>query len=829
MKWPALEQHLPEPVAERCRPLAVRGPDPESVDLEGDYVVYWMRNAARAHENPAMDAAVAAGNELDRPAFVYHAVSEQHPYASDRHHTFALQGAREVSAECDDRGLGYALHVQREGHRDNHLRELCERAALVVVEDVPVDPVRRWHAALADRASTPVVAVDADCIVPMQLVGRLYDRPYKYRNAVSDLRSERIDRDWRDVEPDVGAFLPDDLPFEPVDIAETSIPELIAACDIDHAIGPVPNTPGGRTEGYARWESFRDDRLDTYHGTRNKPTYPGGASRMSPYLHWGHISPLRIARQATARDSDGAEKYIDEMVTWRELGHHFCFYDPNYGTVDALPDWALESLREHESDERPALYDWETLARGETDDELWNLCQRSLVRHGELHNNVRMTWAKKLLEWTPDIEHTLRYALDLNHRYSLDGSDPNSYLGIQWCYGAFDRPYDSDRPIIGKLRPRDTDWHAGRIDMDKYERIVSAPPVEDPPEVAIVGAGLAGSTCGRILRDHGLSVTAFDKGRGPGGRMSTRRADADGDSLHFDHGAQYFTARDERFRRHVDAWREQGLVEEWTGQIGVLKDGDVQLKESDTQRFVGTPKMNAVVRHLGEPLDPQFDVRVQEIRRHEGDWLLRDDDGDELGTFDALVVTPPAEQTAELLEGVDTPLRETVREVSMQPTWAAMLAFGDPLPVEFDGAFVHESPLAWVARNSSKPGRPEAECWMVHSTHEWAADHIEQPFDAIAEQLADLFLQEMGLEGDAPKLLHRSAHRWRYSEAVPPLEDEALFDSDLELAVAGDWVNGSRIEGAYLSGCAAAGRILGRLEGDETHPAPPIGATAPTS
>ena len=811
MNWQDLHDRLDFRLTERSRLLR-----PEAAaghTLDGGFVLYWMRNAARAHENPALDVAVAAGNHLDRPAFVYHALAEGYPYASDRHHTFALEGAREVSAACDDRGIGYALHVQREGHRQAHLRELCERAALVVVEEVPVDPMRRWHAALAAEITTPVVAVDADCVVPMRLVGRLYDRAYKYRDAVADLREERIGRDWEDVEPTFEAELPESLPFEPIAIADRSIPDIVARCEIDHAVGPVPRTPGGASAGYARWRAFRDERLDDYHDTRNAPSYPDGVSRLSPYLHWGHVSPLRIARQAAARDSRGADKFIDELVTWREMAHHFCFYEPAHASVDALPEWARATLRTHESDPRPALHDWETLARAETGDRLWNLCQTSLLRHGELHNNIRMTWAKKLLEWTPDVERALALAIDLNHRYGLDGRDPNSYLGILWCFGAFDRPSDRERPIIGEVRPRDTGWHADRVDMERLEQHVTAPPVANPPSVAIVGAGMAGATCARILRDHGLEVRAFDKGRGAGGRRATRRVDAEeAGELAFDHGAQYFTARDQRFVRYVEAWREQGRVAPWEMSLAVLDEEGIHPKPGGPVRFVGVPQMNAVAGHIAEGAGAEYGIGVERIARRNGGWRLSGAKGGNLGDYDALVLTPPAEQTAELLEGVDSSVLDAVRGVDMQPTWTVMVAFDGRLPVAFDAAFVHDGPIDWIARNRAKPDRPTTECWVLHSTHEWAEAHLEQSPETVAETLIGALRDRLGSHVDWPDLLHLDAHRWRYAEAAPPLDGSVLWDAERSLAVAGDWVDGSRVEGAFLSGCAAAGRILSTVE-----------------
>jgi photolyase PhrII len=799
---------LPDAVAERCRPVR---PD-DAAELDGAFVLYWMRNAARGHENPALDAAVGCANRLDRPAFVLQATTESHEYASLRHHTFALQGARDVAEQLAERGIGHALHVERDGHRGEYLADLAARAALVVVEDVPVDPVRRWRAALADAVETPVWAVDTDCVVPMRLVGRLYDRPYKYRNAVEPLREERIGREWHDLDPNVDRWRPDDLPFEPVDPHDMSIPDLLADCDLDHAVGPVPGQTGGSEAGYEQWRAFRDEVLDAYHYRRRDPSDRSGSSRISPYLHWGHVSPLRLARQADSRDSEGADKYVDEMVTWRELAHHFCFYEPNHHRAEALPDWALETLRRHESDERPALYDWETLARGETDDDFWNLCQRSLSRHGEMHNHVRMTWAKKLLEWTPNVERALELAIDLNHRYGLDGRDPNSYLNIQWCFGAFDRSYDTEKPIVGSVRPRSTEWHVDNDDVDEIRARVTAPPVESPPRVAVVGGGLAGSACARALSDHGVPVDVYDKGRGPGGRLATRWS-RQGDHLQFDHGAPQFVVSDERFETWVEAWREQGLVEAWSGDVVEIDGSETMPIEEDDERLVATPRMNELVAHPAEAVDVEFGVRIASLEANGDRWRLVDDEGDERGTYDEVVVTAPPEQTAELLPDGAADVRSIVADVSMTPTWAVMLGFESELPVDFDVARPVDGPIGWIGCNGTKPGRPDGVCWVLHSTRDWAEAHVEWEFEDVAERFTGAFAEATGIE-DLPPLDYQRAHRWRYARADQPLEERVLYDAEAGVAVAGDWVGDGGVEGAWRSGCAAAGRLIGELSAE---------------
>jgi photolyase PhrII len=411
--------NLPPELLERTRAVKdAPGPSP------GEFVLYWLHHAMRAHENPALDAAVTTANHLGLPILVYQAISERYPYASDRHHAFMLEGARDLQNQFRQRGIPYFFHLERRHHRGPYLRELAERAALVVTEEVPVDPLRSWTNRLSATTQTPLVCVDTACVAPMQLVGQAYTRAFQFRKATQPIYEERLHRVWEDVEPKVAADAPD-LPFEPLDLSTSDLAELVSECEIDHAIGPVPHTRGGSAAGYARWNDFRESGLDAYDKRRNNPLIEG-TSRLSPYLHYGMVSPLRIAREAAESASKGAAKYLDELLIWRELAYAFCFHRPDHESLAALPDWARESLAEHESDDRPAIYSWETLARGTTGDKLWDAAQLSLLIHGELHNNVRMTWGKALLNWTPDAASALAAMIDLNHRYALDGRDPAS-------------------------------------------------------------------------------------------------------------------------------------------------------------------------------------------------------------------------------------------------------------------------------------------------------------------------------------------------------------------------------------------------------------------
>jgi predicted NAD/FAD-dependent oxidoreductase/deoxyribodipyrimidine photolyase len=869
---------LPEPVAERVRVVASR-----RYPAAGTFVLHWMHTALRVEENPALDTARFLATRLNLPLLVYQGLSERYPYACDRHHAFILQGARETHRELAAAGIPSVFHLERPGHRGPHLRTLAGRAAAVVTEDFPTAPISDWLPRVAERAAGPVFAVDTACVVPMRLVGRAYDRAFSYRDATAAMRAARLARPWFTVArtqfasvapvvantaaptastsvstpapPPVPPSAPPsaspsappsapppapppstafDLPFEPLDwerIEEdrAGLARLIGDCDIDHTVGPIADTPGGSRAGYERWNAFRRSGLARYAYDRNDPLR-AGTSRLSAYLRYGMVSPLRIAREAAAvmaaggGGKAGAEKFLDELLVWRELAYTFCHYRRDHGTVAAIPGWAQRTLADHQADRRPALFDAESLARGCTGDPLWDAAQRSLRVRGELHNNVRMTWGKALVGWTPDLATAWRHLVDLNHQFALDGRDPSSYGGLLWCVGQFDRPFTPPQPVFGTVRTRPLKDHAMRLDPDQYREQVDRPAGGSAPRVAVIGAGVAGLIAARTLADSGFEVSVFEKSRGAGGRAATRRAEP---KLAFDHGAQYFTAYDPRFRQAVETWIEQGLAARWPAPLVQIGPAGVAAKTDQPERFVFVPGMSAIGRHLAKDLSIRGDLRIARVESRPAGWELIDTAGQSQGQFDYAVVAVPSPQAADLLG--DHPFAAEARAVPMTPCWAAMAAFERRVDTAWDGAFLHESPLAWVSRNSAKPGRdPSSDCWVLHATADWTAANLDLPKDEAARQLLAAFGHSVeqsaaagqggrcgashstpdGQAAPLPATIHLDAHRWMFSATPLTLDRQCLWDDASQLALCGDWLAGGRIEGAYRSGAAAAGCVL---------------------
>jgi predicted NAD/FAD-dependent oxidoreductase len=318
---------------------------------------------------------------------------------------------------------------------------------------------------------------------------------------------------------------------------------------------------------------------------------------------------------------------------------------------------------------------------------------------------------------------------------------------------------------------------------------------------AVIGAGIAGLTAARRLAAAGLEVELLDKGRRPGGRLSTRRAE----SLAFDHGAQYFTCRDPDFAPIVEDWCSRGIAAPWEAPICSLTRGAVSPAGADAVRYVGVPGMSALARDLERGLSLRCQWTVASLEGTPRERRLRSAQGRTLEGFDVVLIATPAPQALPLL-APSRELAERVRRVEMQPCLAVMLRLEEPLGLDLGGAFVSDSPLRWIARNDSKPGRPPGECWVLHAAPEWSEARIAEPPESAIEPLVEALGEALGR--DLPRVAFASAHRWRHALTRTPLEAPCLWDPATRLGACGDWAVGGRVEGAFLSGARLAEAVL---------------------
>ncbi|MBU0746757.1 MAG: NAD(P)-binding protein [Gammaproteobacteria bacterium] len=328
-----------------------------------------------------------------------------------------------------------------------------------------------------------------------------------------------------------------------------------------------------------------------------------------------------------------------------------------------------------------------------------------------------------------------------------------------------------------------------------------------PRTIAVVGAGLAGLSCAQALLQAGHTVHVFDKARGPSGRMSTRRADDEHGPWQCDHGAQYFTARDHAFKAEVARWQQAGAAALWNARLASFDGSAWTTPQTPLERFVGTPRMTSpaawLVKNLGEHALAQWQTTVQGLERAEDGWAVTSaEHGVHSQRYDAVLLAVPAPQAVPLLAPLAPSGAAVASSVRMRGSWAVMLRYARPVVMPWDAAFINAGPLRWVARDSSKPGRTGAETWLLHASPEWSEAHIEDgPEYVIAALLAAL--AELG----SPAPLAATAHRWRYADTEAPLALGSWWDASLRVGLCGDWLNGGKVEGAWLSGRALAAQV----------------------
>jgi len=324
--------------------------------------------------------------------------------------------------------------------------------------------------------------------------------------------------------------------------------------------------------------------------------------------------------------------------------------------------------------------------------------------------------------------------------------------------------------------------------------------------IAVVGAGMAGVACAAALRQAGLEVEVFEKSRGLGGRIATRRRDAGS----FDHGAQYVTARGTRFESLLRRLGEAGAVTEWQPQG--REDPHPPSHGLDQTWFIGTPGMSAMVKPLAEGLRVHRGARIAALEKPNGRWRLKTVDGQTAETFDAVAVTVPAPQASPLLAAHGSAFAR-IERAAMAPCWAAMMTFDAPLADADDVLRPAAGPIAWAARNSAKPGRngDATEAWVIHAGPAWSRAHLEDEAGAVARDLLQAFGEVLGRS--LPQPGHLAAHRWRYALCETPLQTPRLIGDDGTLGAAGDWCLGARVEAAYDSGWALGTRLAARFGG----------------
>jgi deoxyribodipyrimidine photo-lyase len=429
------------------------------------YVLYWMQQAQRSEYNHALEYAIDQANKMNKPVVVCFGIADNFPDANERHYYFMLEGLKDVERALAARGIQI---IVQHGSPEIIAAKLARDASFVVTDCGYLKIQRKWRVYVADNAPCLVVQVETDVVVPVGTAST------KEEYSAATIRNK--------IRKNLGAFLIPvrkinvrnhslHLRFEKLPIDDTE--RTMRMLKIDRSVARVEYYRGGTNTAQRLLRDFIKNKLDHFSEERNDPS-KNTLSSMSPYLHFGQISPLYVALQVNATQSNSKTSFLEELIVRRELSMNYVLYNPQYAYFDGLPGWARKTLDQHRKDRRQYTYTLRQLENAETHDEYWNAAQKEMLVYGKMHGYMRMYWGKKIIEWTRKPEEAFEIALYLNNKYELDGRDPNGFTGVAWCFGKHDRPWP-ERRIFGKVRYMNADGLKRKFHIEAYvDRIANA-------------------------------------------------------------------------------------------------------------------------------------------------------------------------------------------------------------------------------------------------------------------------------------------------------------------------------------------------------------------
>jgi deoxyribodipyrimidine photo-lyase len=440
-------------------------------DLEirkGDYVLYWMQQSQRSETNHALEFAIQEANRLKQGVLAGFGLMDDYPEANLRHYTFMLEGLKETQKSLAKRRIKMVVQI---GVPPDVALSFGRRASMIVCDRGYLRHQKQWRTQVARQAGCRVVQVESDVIVPVEIVSG------KAEYAARTIRP-KIHRHLSDYLINFRKT-PVKIPSLNLDIGGmdlTDIDAILRQMSLDRSVPAVSSCfKGGTSEAKKIFKNFLRHRFHLYLGHRNQPQ-TDDISHMSPYLHFGQISPLYLAFQISKDNNDlqeAKDAYLEELVVRRELAMNFVNYTVNYDAYKCIPQWAQKTLSEHRNDKRDHIYTRKQLEDAGSHDPYWNAAMREMRYTGFMHNYMRMYWGKKILEWSKTPEHAFKTTLAINNRYFLDGRDANSYTGVAWVFGVHDRAW-FERPIFGKIRYMAAAGLERKCDIRAYVKKVDA-------------------------------------------------------------------------------------------------------------------------------------------------------------------------------------------------------------------------------------------------------------------------------------------------------------------------------------------------------------------
>ncbi len=430
---------------------------------DGDFVLYWMQATQRTEYNHALEYSILKANKLNIPLVVYFGLTNSYPEANERHYYFMLEGLKEVQSSLEEKGIKIVI---RRISPELGAVDLAKSASLLVVDQGYTKIEKKWISYVKGNIKCPLIQVESNVIVPVMVASPKEE----YSAATFRPKIKKvIDAFFVPLENNV--LKKDSLRFSFSSFDIRNVKRAVSQLEINKEVKKVKAFVGGTSVAKNHLKNFIENKLDTYHEDKNDPTKKC-VSDMSPYLHFGQISPIFVALKIIESNSPGSESYLEELIIRRELAINFVFYNNHYDSFEGLHEWQKKTLNEHRIDDREYVYSMKELEAAETHDPFWNAAQKEMVILGKMHGYMRMYWGKKIIEWTKSPEEAYKIALYLNNKYELDGRDPNGFAGVAWCFGKHDRPW-KERAIFGKIRYMNAQGLRRKFDIDNYVKMVA--------------------------------------------------------------------------------------------------------------------------------------------------------------------------------------------------------------------------------------------------------------------------------------------------------------------------------------------------------------------
>ncbi len=437
---------------------------------EGKYVAYWMQGSQRSSYNHSLEYGVMEANRMGVPLVVFFNLMDNYPEANYRHYYFMVEGLIDVRNKFKKRGIEFFLLY---GDIVENILKVARDASLLICDKGYMKISRRWRGEIAHRVGCPMIEVESNLVVPVEVASNKEEygartiRP-KIKRVLDDFLYDFQREEYR-VGKKIARKTVDG--WKPFTLPEEDPEKLCKRLKLDRSVERSRIFQGGEREAQKRLEEFLEGGLNTYSSLGSNPGRES-VSMLSPYLHFGQISPLEIAtrvlRERKAENTQDVEDFLEELIIRRELAFNFIYYNENYDKWEGITyPWAYDTLRVHTADEREYLYSLKELEEGTTHDLYWNTAQREMVGTGYMHGYMRMYWCKKILEWSPTPKDAYERAIYLNNKYFIDGRDPNSYTGVAWCFGKHDRAW-KERAIYGKVRCMMASGLERKFHMEEY-------------------------------------------------------------------------------------------------------------------------------------------------------------------------------------------------------------------------------------------------------------------------------------------------------------------------------------------------------------------------